>query len=270
MIRLLRYLKPYRLWVTAALVLILLQTLTELYLPTLMAEIVDRGIVRGDTGLILQIGGRMLLVSAAGIVCMVGAAYLSATIAAGFGRDLRGRVFAKVQSFSLHEFDRIGTASLITRTTNDITQIQMVLMMLIRMMAMAPLMCIGGVIAAALGDPVLSLLLVVAIPVLACAIIFIAREGLPLFNAMQVKLDRINLVLRETLSGIRVIRAFNRTGYEQRRFGDANRDLTATAIRVNRIMAALMPLLMLVMNLTTVTIVCSAPPHRAATCRWAT
>ena len=174
MIRLLRYLKPYRLWVTAALVLILLQTLTELYLPTLMAEIVDRGIVRGDTGLILQIGGRMLIVSAAGIVCMVGAAYLSATIAAGFGRDLRGRVFAKVQSFSLHEFDRIGTASLITRTTNDITQIQMVLMMLIRMMAMAPLMYRRG--SWPFQDPVLSLLLV-AIPVLACAIIFIARKA---------------------------------------------------------------------------------------------
>mgnify|MGYP003761909433 CR=1 FL=1 len=255
MLKLSGYLKPYRLGVAAALVLILLQTLAELYLPTLLADIVDQGIVRGDTGLILQIGGRMLLVSAAGIVCMIGAAYLSALAAAGFGRDLRNRVFAKVLSFSLYEFDQFGTASLITRTTNDITQIQMVLMMLIRMMAMAPLMCIGGVIMAVSKDPVLSLLLLVAIPLLGGAILLIARKGLPLFNAMQLKLDRINLLIRETLSGIRVIRAFNRSGYEERRFGDANSDFTATAIRVNRIMAAMMPFLMLVMNLTTVTIV---------------
>ena len=255
MLRLVGYLKPYRLGVAAALALILLQTLAELYLPTLMADVVDQGIVKGDTGLILKIGGRMLLVSAAGIACMIGAAYLSAATAAGFGRDLRSRVFAKVQSFSLPEFDQFSTASLITRTTNDITQIQMVLMMLIRMMAMAPLMCIGGVIMAVSKDPALSLLLLVAIPVLGGAILLVARKGLPLFSAIQVKLDRINLLIRETLSGIPVIRAFNRSGHEQRRFGNANNDFAATAIRVNRIMASLMPFLMLVMNLTTVAIV---------------
>lgn len=255
MLRLVGYLKPYRLGVAAALALILLQTLAELYLPTLMADVVDQGIVRGDTGLILKIGSRMLLVSAAGIACMIGAAYLSAATAAGFGRDLRSRVFAKVQSFSLPEFDQFGTASLITRTTNDITQVQMVLMMLIRMMAMAPLMCIGGVIMAVSKDPALSLLLLVAIPVLGGAILLVARKGLPLFSAIQVKLDRINLLIRETLSGIRVIRAFNRSGHEQRRFGDANNDFATTAIRVNRIMASLMPFLMLVMNLTTVALV---------------
>ena len=254
MLRLVGYLKPYRLGVAAALALILLQTLAELYLPTLMADVVDQGIVKGDTGLILKIGGRMLLVSAAGIACMIGAAYLSAATAAGFGRDLRSRVFAKVQSFSLPEFDQFSTASLITRTTNDITQIQMVLMMLIRMMAMAPLMCIGGVIMAVSKDPALSLLLL-SIPVLGGAILLVARKGLPLFSAIQVKLDRINLLIRETLSGIRVIRAFNRSGHEQRRFGNANNDFAATAIRVNRIIASLMPFLMLVMNLTTVAIV---------------
>ncbi|MEW5785497.1 MAG: ABC transporter ATP-binding protein [Bacillota bacterium] len=255
MLKLFRYLKSYRLVVAVTLGLVLLQTLAELYLPTLMAEIVDKGIVNGDIGLILQTGGRMLLVAAGGMVSMIVASYLSARTAVGFGRDLRSHVFSRVESFSLNEFNQIGTASLITRTTNDITQVQTVLLMIIRMAAMAPLMCIGGVIMAVSKDPRLSLLLVVVIPVLGVTIGVIAVKGIPLFKEMQVKLDKINLVVREALTGIRVIRAFNRTEQEKQRFMEANYNFTDTAIRVNRIMAALMPVLMLVMNLTTISIV---------------
>lgn len=239
----------------AILVLLFFQSLAELYLPTLMADIVDTGIVKGDTQYILRIGGVMLLVAGASAICLVLSSYLSAKTATGLGRDLRTRMFSRVESFSLHEFNQFGTATLITRTTNDITQIQMVLMMILRMMVSAPMMAIGGIIMAVAKDRKLSLLLVVVVPVLAGAILLIASKGVPLFRAMQIKLDKLNLVLREGLTGIRVIRAFDRTDYEQARFTGANRDLTGTAIQVNKIMAALMPILMLVMNLTTIAIV---------------
>ena len=239
----------------AILVLLFFQSLAELYLPTLMADIVDTGIVKGDTQYILRIGGVMLLVTGASAICLVLSSYLSAKTATGLGRDLRTRMFSRVESFSLHEFNQFGTATLITRTTNDITQIQMVLMMILRMMVSAPMMAIGGIIMAVAKDRKLSLLLVVVVPVLAGAILLIASKGVPLFRAMQIKLDKLNLVLREGLTGIRVIRAFGRTDYEQARFTGANRDLTGTAIQVNKIMAALMPILMLVMNLTTIAIV---------------
>ena len=173
----------------------------------------------------------------------------------GFGRNLRTRVFSQVEGFSLHEFDQIGTATLITRTTNDITQVAMVLIVMLRMMVTAPMMAIGGIIMARSKDAKLTLVLLVVLPVLAAAIFAIAGKGVPLFQAMQVKLDKVNLVLRENLTGIRVIRAFNRVGHEQRRFHEANRDLTDTAIRVNQIMAALMPIMMLVMNFTSIAIV---------------
>ncbi|PKM79358.1 MAG: multidrug ABC transporter ATP-binding protein, partial [Firmicutes bacterium HGW-Firmicutes-13] len=237
MIKLIPYLKPYRQMVGVTLVLLLLQTLSELYLPTLMADIVDRGIISGDIGLIMQVGSRMLLVAAVGAACTITAGYLSARTAVGLGRDLRSRVFSRVESFSLSEFDKMGPASLITRTTNDITQVQTVLVMIIRMMVMAPMMCIGGVIMAVSRDPTLSLLFVVVIPVLGVTIGITAAKGIPLFKAMQIKLDGINLVLREALTGIRVIRAFDRIEYEKQRFVDANRDFTDTAVRVNRIMA---------------------------------
>ena len=255
MIKLSRFLRPYAAPVMAILVLLFFQSLAELYLPTLMADIVDTGIVKGDTQYILRIGGVMLLVAGASAICLVLSSYLSAKTATGLGRDLRTRMFSRVESFSLHEFNQFGTATLITRTTNDITQIQMVLMMILRMMVSAPMMAIGGIIMAVAKDRKLSLLLVVVVPVLAGAILLIASKGVPLFRAMQIKLDKLNLVLREGLTGIRVIRAFDRTDYEQARFTGANRDLTGTAIQVNKIMAALMPILMLVMNLTTIAIV---------------
>lgn len=255
MIRLFRFLKPYRIPLIFVLLLVFLQTLSELYLPTLMSDIVDTGIVKGDTNYILKIGGFMLLVTAGGTICSIVASFLSSKIATGLGKILRSKVFSRVESFSLHEFDRIGTATLITRTTNDITQVQQVLIIMLRMMISAPLMCIGGIIMAVSKDAPLSLVIVVVIPVLAAVIFIIASKGLPLFKAMQVKLDKLNLVLREGLTGIRVIRAFNRIDHEKKRFNDANLDLTGNAINANKLMASLMPAMMLVMNFTTIAII---------------
>lgn len=254
MLRLFKLLKPYRLPIALVLILIFIQTLSELYLPTLMADIVDVGIVQGDTSYILKIGGFMLLVAAFGVVCSIAAGFLSSKVSVGFGRRLRGKIFAHVERFSLQEFDKIGTASLITRTTNDINQVQQVLTMMLRMMIMAPMMCIGGIIMAVSKDAQLSLVLVFVIPILVTAIVTIAVKGMPLFKAMQVKLDKLNLVLREGLTGIRVIRSFNRIDHESRRFDEANLDLTQTAVKVNRLMASLMPIMMLVLNFSTIAI----------------
>jgi len=253
--KLVRFLKPYSLVLTAVVILVFIQSITNLYLPNLNSDIVDTGVVRGDTAYIWRTGGWMLLVAAGSAIAAVVAAYLSSLVAAGFGRDLRSRVFSRVESFSLHEFDKIGTATLITRTTNDITQVQMVLLIMLRMMIGAPIMAAGGIIMAISKDAELSLVLVVVLPLLVGLITFVAGKGIPIFKALQVKLDRLNLVLRENLTGIRVIRAFDRVDHERRRFQEANRDLTQTAIRVNQLMAVMMPTMMLVMNFTMVAIV---------------
>ncbi|WHY88810.1 ABC transporter ATP-binding protein [Neobacillus novalis] len=255
MIKLSRFLKPFQIPIYFVLGLVLLQSLAELYLPTLMADIVDKGVVTGDTAYIWKIGGFMLLVAAGGMICSLAASFYSAKAASGFGKLLRTKVFSHVGDFSLHEFDKLGTASLITRTTNDITQIQQVLVMMLRMMAMAPMMCIGGIIMAYSKDSKLTLVLAVALPILVLAIVIIAKKGIPLFKAMQVKLDNLNRVLRENLTGIRVIRSFNRVEHEKKRFDAANWDLTQTAIKVNKLMAAMMPIMMIVLNLSTVAII---------------
>ena len=254
MLKLFRYFKPYTLSILAVLVLVYFQTQADLYLPGLMSDIINNGVMRGDTTYIWNTGGRMLLVAAGGTVFSLIAGLLSAKAGMGFGRDLRNLIFRRVEGFSLHEFDRIGTATLITRTTNDITQIQMVAIMILRMMVMAPMMMIGGVVRAYSEDRGLTWVLVAAMPVLIGTIVLVGLKGFPLFKAMQVKIDRINLVLREKLTGIRVIRAFNREPYEAKRFDTANLDLTDNAIRVNKIMAFLMPVLMLIMNLTQIAI----------------
>ncbi len=255
MTKLAKFLKPFTALVAATLVLVFLQSMAELYLPTLMADIVNTGVMKNDVAYIWQVGRLMLLVAAGDAVAAVLASFFSSRTAAGFGRNLRNRIFTQVEGFSLHEFDRIGTATLITRTTNDVTQVQMVLMIMMRMMVMAPMMAIGGIIMAVRKDAALSWLLVVVVPILGAVILFMASKGLPLFRIMQIKLDKLNLVLRERLTGIRVIRAFNRTDHEMARFTDANRDLTDTAIKVNRIMAAMMPIMMLLMNLTSIAII---------------
>ncbi|OKP78192.1 multidrug ABC transporter ATP-binding protein [Paenibacillus sp. P3E] len=254
MIKLMRQLKPFKLAIAAVLILVFLQSMGDLYLPTLMSDIVDKGIVHGDRSYIWKIGGFMLLVAAGGALCSIIASYLSAKVAAGFGKNTRSRMFNHVENFTLHEFDKLGTASLITRTTNDITQVQTVLTMMLRMMIGAPMMMIGGIIMAVSEDAKLSLIFVVVIPLLVGAILFIGMKGLPLFKAIQVKLDKLNRVLREHLTGIRVIRSFNRINHENERFTEANKDLTDTAIKVNKIMAGLMPLMMIVMNFSMIAI----------------
>lgn len=255
LLKLFRYLKPYRWMVATVLILILLQSLCELYLPTLMADIVNDGVVKGDTPYIWKIGGFMIAVTALGTLVSIAASYLSSRIASGFGRDVRSKTFRQVENFSLLEFDKIGTASLITRTTNDITQVQSVLIMILRMMVAAPMMCIGGLIMAISKDAHLSLVFVGAIPVLALTIVVIAAKGIPYFKVMQKKVDQLNLVLREGLTGIRVIRSFNRFSHETKRFEHANGDLTQTAIKVNQIMAFMMPMMMLILNFSSLAII---------------
>lgn len=180
-----------------------------------MSHIIDKGVVTGDKDYIWRIGGIMLLVAAGGLVCTVLVSFLSAKVSAGFGRNTRKQVFTHVENFSLQEFDKIGTASLITRTTNDITQVQNVLVMMLRMMIWAPFMAIGGIFMAVNQDAELSWVFVGVIPVIALLIFGIMKKGVPFFKAMQVKLDRLNQVVREQLMGIRVIRSFNRSDFEK-------------------------------------------------------
>lgn len=254
MLKLYRFLKPFTAMVAGVLVFVFLQTIGNLYLPTLMSDIIDKGVMMGDTGEIVRIGGLMLLVTAGSVAFAILASYLSSRTAMGFGRNVRNSVFRRVESYSLHEFDKLGTATLITRTTNDITQVQMVTVMIMRMMIAAPLTAIGGTILALRKDQPLTLVLAVAIPVLAIVITIIASRIIPLFRQVQVKIDKINRVLREKLTGIRVIRAFNTAERERARFNEANEDLTGTFIKVNRIMAFMMPAIMLIMSLTSISV----------------
>ncbi|MCL6662299.1 MULTISPECIES: ABC transporter ATP-binding protein [Paenibacillus] len=254
MMKLFSMLKPYRIPIIFILVLVLFQSLAELYLPTLMADIVNDGIIKGDIPYIWQIGGWMLVIAIGGTACSVIASYLSSRTAGGFAKQLRSRVFRHVENFSLQEFDKMGTASLITRTTNDITQVQNVLTMMLRMMIMAPLMCIGGIFMAVSQDAKLSTIFLVVLPVLGGAIALIGAKGLPLFKTIQKKLDRLNLVLREQLTGIRVVRSFNRGEHEKVRFNGANTELRDSSIKVNVLMATIMPVMMLVMNFSMIAI----------------
>lgn len=254
MIRLFRFLKPYRALIALVFLLVFIQSLANLYLPTLMADIVDNGIVKGDTNYILRVGGLMLAVTVVGTIAAIISSYFAARIAIGFGRLIRGKLFTHVENFSLHEFDKTGTASLITRTTNDTTQVQLVLVIILNMMISAPLMAIGGIILAISQDATLSWILLAAVPILVIAILLIMTRAIPLFQVLQKKLDKLNLILDEGLTGVRVIRAFDRINHERKRFDEANLDLTDTAIRVNRIVAGLMPIMMLVLNLSTVAI----------------
>lgn len=254
MLKLFAFLKPLRGSVALVTVLALAQSLANLYLPRLMADIVDFGIVRGDTRKIFEIGGLMLVMALAGTACAVAGSFFAAKVATGFGRIVRARVFDRVAHFSVHQFDGFSTASLITRTTNDTTQVQQVLLMLLSMAISAPMMAIGGVTLSLSQDARLARVLIAVIPILAVVFFLIMWKAVPLFQQMQVKLDRLNLVLDEGLSGVRVIRAFDRGADQSRRFDAANQDVTATAISVNRLVALLMPAMFFMMNLTGVVI----------------
>lgn len=229
--------------------------MAELALPTLMSDVVNNGMMQGDTRYILTYGTYMLLVALASSASSIIGSFFSARVALGLGKNLRNMVFTRVENYSLHEFDKLGTASLITRTTNDIVQVQTVLVMMLRFMIYSPIMCVGGIIMAVSRDKGLTVILVVVIPILIIFIAAMAVTVMPAFKSMQKKLDRLNMVLRENLTGIRVIRAFNKLTHEHERFKDANGDLTDTAIKVNQTMAAMQPMMMLIMNVTSVAIV---------------
>jgi ATP-binding cassette subfamily B multidrug efflux pump len=254
MMKLLRFMKPYRMALVLVLVLAFAQSMANLYLPTLMADIVDKGIVNHDTGYIWGTGGWMLLVTIGGVIAAIIGSFFSSRVATGFGKIIRGELFNHVEQFSLHEFDKVSTASLITRTTNDTTQIQQVLIVTLGFMVTAPMMLIGGIILAVNQDATLSWILVVIIPILVGVILLLMTKAIPLFRVMQVKLDKLNLILDEGLTGVRVVRAFDRVKYEEGRFDEANVDLTDVAIRVNRMIASLMPVMMLVVNISSIAI----------------
>ena len=254
MIKLLRFMKPYRALLTLVIVLAFLQAIANLYLPTLFADIVDNGIVKGDTGYIWRTGGLMLLVTLGGTIAAVVGIFFSSQVATGFGKIIRAKLFTHVTQFSLHEFDSVSTSSLITRTTNDTTQVQQVMILMLNMMITAPFTLIAGIILALNQDVGLTWILVVVIPILVGAILILMSKAIPLFRVMQKKLDKLNLVLDEGLTGVRVVRAFDRKKYEEQRFDEANLDLTNVAIRVNRMIASLMPIMMLCLNISSVAI----------------
>lgn len=254
MIKLLRFMKPYRWTIVLILILAFAQSMANLYLPNLMADIVDNGIAKSDTGYIWRSGGLMLLVTFGGTIAAIIGSFYSARVATSFGKIIRREIFTHVEKFSLREFDNVSTASLITRTTNDTTQVQQVYVIILGMMITAPMMLVGGIIMAVAQDRGLSWILVVIIPVLVATIVILMTRAIPLFQVMQKKLDKLNLVLDEGLTGVRVIRAFDRVKQEEKRFDEANLDLTDVAIRVNRMIASLMPIMMLMLNVSSVAI----------------
>ena len=255
LIRLLRtYLRPYTREVAIVIVLVLVQSIGNLYLPNLNADIINNGVAKGDLGYIWRTGAVMLGITLVlGVIAVVGVYWASLT-SQGLGRDLRAVVFSHVQSFSAREMNRIGTPSLITRNTNDVQQIQLFMQIALTMMVSAPITAVGGVIMALRADVQLSAVLIFVVPVLAGIFAFMFIKAVPLFRSVQGKIDRINQVLREQITGVRVIRAFIREDLESRRFEEANYDLTATALRVNRLFAIAFPAVLLVMNLTTIAI----------------
>jgi ATP-binding cassette subfamily B multidrug efflux pump len=256
LIRLLRaYLRPYRRTVWLVVWLQLVQTLATLYLPSLNADIIDNGVVKGDTGYIIHLGGMMLAVTLVQIVCSVGGVYLGARTAMSVGRDVRAAVFHRVHDFSAREVGRFGTPSLITRTTNDVQQVQMLALLTFTLMVSAPIMCVGGILMALDQDVPLSSLLLVVVPLLGVIVAVIISRMRPLFRQVQTRVDGINRVLREQITGVRVIRAFVRDRREQERFATANTELYDVSIGVGRLMALMFPSVMLVMNVSSVAVV---------------
>ncbi|MDU0314131.1 ABC transporter ATP-binding protein [Phycicoccus sp. M110.8] len=255
LVRIIRtYLGPYRALVVALVALQLVGTIASLYLPSLNGRIIDEGVARGDTGFILRTGGWMLAVSLAQMAATVAATYLGARCAAGLGRDLRADVFARVGDFSAQEVSRFGAPTLISRNTNDATQVQTVVFMGAAMMVSAPIMMVGGIIMALREDVGLSWLVAVSVPLLALSVSLVIRRMIPQFRLMQESVDWVNRVLREQITGIRVVRAFVREEHEEARFAEANTQYTGTALAVGRLMAMVFPIVMLIFNASTVAV----------------
>jgi ATP-binding cassette subfamily B protein len=255
LIKLLRtYLRPYTTALIAVVALQLVATMASLYLPSLNADIIDKGVAKGDTGYIVSTGGWMLLVTLVQIACSIAAVYFGARAAMSFGRDVRSAIFHRVGTFSAREVGKFGAPSLITRNTNDVQQVQMLVLMTATLMVSAPIMCVGGIIMALRQDVGLSWLMAVSIPVLVIAIGLIVVRMVPLFRAMQARIDVVNRVLREQLSGIRVVRAFVRERDEAERFAEANAALTSTALQAGRLMVLIFPTVMLILNASSVAV----------------
>ncbi|MCU1413265.1 MAG: hypothetical protein JWN80_605 [Microbacteriaceae bacterium] len=250
-----KYLRPHVRLIIAVIFFQLLQSIASLYLPTLNAEIIDNGVAKGDTGYILSTGVLMLGITVAQIACSITAVYFGARVAMGLGRDLRSAVFTRVGAFSEREVTTLGAPSLITRTTNDVQQIQILVLMTCTMMVSAPILAVGGIILALQQAPQLSWLMAVSVPVLVIAIGLVISRMIPQFRLMQKRIDTINRVLREQLTGIRVVRAFVREDVETARFGTANDAVTQTAIRVGRLTALMFPIVMLVLNVSSVAVI---------------
>ena len=248
------HLAPYRRWLGAVVVLQLVGTIASLYLPSLNAEIIDNGVAKGDTDYIMHIGGWMLAVSLVQIVCSITAVYFGARTAMSVGRDLRGTIFRRVGEFSSREMAHFGAPSLITRNTNDVQQVQMLVVMTCTVMVMAPIMCVGGVFMALREDVGLAWVIAVSVPVLVTVLGLIIRRMVPQFRQMQTRIDTVNRVLREQLAGIRVVRAFVREPLEAERFDDASTALSQTAVRAGRLMALLFPTVLLVANVSSVAV----------------
>ncbi|RNL71031.1 ABC transporter ATP-binding protein [Streptomyces sp. I6] len=256
LIRLLRtFLRPHRQAITLLVTLQLLQTGATLYLPTLNADIIDNGVVRGDTGYILAFGALMTGISVVQVVCSIGAVYYGARTAAALGRDVRAAVFDRVQSFSAREVGHFGAPSLITRTTNDVQQVQTLVLMAFTLMVSAPIMCVGGIVLALSLDVPLSAVLLAVVPVLGVSVSLIVRRMRPLFRTVQERLDTVNRVLREQITGNRVIRAFVKDTYEAGRFRLANTELTDVSMATGRLMALMFPIVMTVVNVSSVAVV---------------
>lgn len=251
---LVRYLKPYWLLLLGVVVFQTLQSIATLYLPALNADIIDDGVAKGDTEFILMTGGLMLLITLGQIACAIAAVYFGARVAMSLGRDLRAGVFSRVGEFSEREVSRFGAASLITRTTNDVQQVQMLVLMTCTLLVSTPILAIGGVIFALREDVTLSWIMVVAVPVLLLSVGLIIVRMVPQFTKMQARIDTVNRVLREQLSGIRVIRAFVREESERQRFAVANEELTDTALRAGRLFALMFPVVMLILNVSSVAV----------------
>jgi ATP-binding cassette, subfamily B, multidrug efflux pump len=251
---LLTYLRPYRGRIGLIFFLVLLQSIGNLYLPTLNADIINNGVLKGDTGYILRTGLIMLGVALLITACSITSVFNASKTAMGMGRDVRGALFRKVGSLSQAEMGRFGTPSLITRNTNDVQQVQMLMAIGLTLMVMAPMLMIGGIIMALRQDVRLSAALAVILPIMGVFIFLVLRRAVPLFRTIQARIDRINQIMREGLGGIRVIRAFARTDYEERRFGKANQELTDTTVSAFRLFALVFPILFLIMNLSTVAI----------------
>ncbi|MEU0188461.1 ABC transporter ATP-binding protein [Streptomyces afghaniensis] len=249
------HLRPYKRPIVLLVLLQFLQTCATLYLPTLNADIIDQGVVNGDTGYILGYGALMIGISLVQVVCNIGAVYYGARTASALGRDVRAAVFDRVQSFSAREVGHFGAPSLITRTTNDVQQVQMLALMTFTLMVSAPIMCVGGIVLALGLDVPLSGVLVAVVPVLGICVTLIVRRLRPLFRAMQTRLDTVNRVLREQITGNRVIRAFVRDEYEQQRFRKANTDLTDFALGTGNLLALMFPIVMTVVNLSSIAVV---------------